>query len=103
MVAINNSLPRFKLGHIVVTTGALSAIAGARHMPDEFLNRHQRGDWGDLDEEDKRSNDAAIVHEGDVNRQGRLLSAYKTNKGARVWVITEYDRSLTTVLLPEEY
>ena len=103
MVAMNNSLPRFKLGQVVVTTAALSAIAGAGQMPDEFVLRHVRGDWGDLDEQDRRFNDAAIAHEGDVKRQDRILSAYKTNEGARVWVITEYDRSLTTVLLPEEY
>lgn len=62
----------------------------------ELLLRHEAGDWGDLDADDRRANDRAVQH-GE-----RVLSAYQTAAG-RVWVITEWDRSVTTLLLPEEY
>ena len=61
-----------------------------------LLRRHMSGDWGDLPEEDKRENDQAILN------CDRVVSAYNV-AGGRVWVITEYDRSATTVLLPSEY
>lgn len=96
-------LIRFRLGQIVATPGALSAVADANQQPAEFLARHITGDWGDLCDDDKKSNDAAIQNEGDVSRQDRILSAYMTKKDVRIWVITEYDRSVTTLLLPEEY
>src|SRR4051812_35894469 len=94
---------KFKLGKTLITPGAMSAIADSGQQPDEFIVRHATGDWGDLDEGDKTLNDAAIAHEGDVDRQERILSAYRTKKGVKIWVITEWDRSVTTVLLPEEY
>ena len=104
MVApLSPSKPRFQLGQIVATPGAMSAVAEAGQLPTEFLARHQHGDWGDLDEEDRKSNDAAIAHEGDVGQQDRLLSAYRTRLNVKIWVITERDRSVTTLLLPEEY
>ena len=67
--------------------------------PTEFLNRHVSGDWGELCEEDKELNDQAL-HDGN-----RILSAYETSAGytRKIWVITEADRSVTTLLLPEEY
>ena len=99
----SSAKPRFQLGQIVATPGALSAIADAGQQPAEFLARHVMGDWGELDDDDKNSNDAAIAHEGDVDQQDRLLSAYRTSKGVKIWVITERDRSVTTLLLPEEY
>ncbi len=89
--------PLFLLGECVATPGALSACGDAEQHPIEFLNRHVQGDWGDLDAEDKRTNAHALKH------GQRLLSAYKTNAGVKIWVITEWDRSVTTVLLPEEY
>ncbi|MGE4180353.1 MAG: plasmid related protein [Limisphaerales bacterium] len=61
------------------------------------LGRHARGDWGTVGEEDWASNDRALVEEA------RLLSAYCSEGGIRFWIITEWDRSLTTVLLPEDY
>jgi hypothetical protein len=87
---------RFRLGMICATPGALAfmsehAISGA-----VLLARHQMGDWGDLCPEDRAANDRAVV-EG-----GRILSAYDLAAG-KLWIITEYDRSATTVLLPEEY
>jgi len=87
----------FRLGQTVATPGALEALGQAGQFPFHFLARHARGDWGELCPADKRANDRAL-REGD-----RLLSAYKTSTGERLWVITEADRSATTILLPSEY
>jgi hypothetical protein len=89
--------PAFELGQIVATPGALAAIKKAGQQPGEFLTRHINRDWGDLDEEDRKENEHSLEH------GFRLLSAYKTNAGDRLWIITEADRSVTTLLLPEEY
>ena len=94
---------RFNLGQIVATPGALEALAANGTQPSEFLNRHHQCDWGDLDDEDKRLNDEAVAHEGDGDRQGRVLSAYHLKNNVKIWVISEWHRSVTTVLLPEEY
>ena len=95
--------PRFSLGQIVATPGALQALDDAGQQPVEFLARHVRGDWGDLDASDNQANDAACQHEGDVDKQDRILSAYKTRLNVKIWVITEYTREITTILLPTEY
>lgn len=87
----------FSLGRLVATPGALQALAASGHSPADFLARHAGGDWGEVDAEDQRLNDEALT------RGERLLSAYRTAKGVRLWVITEADRSVTTLLLPEEY
>jgi hypothetical protein len=87
----------FRLGQTVATPGALEALGQAGQLLFHFLARHARGDWGELCPADKRANDRAL-REGD-----RLLSAYKTSTGERLWVITEADRSATTILLPSEY
>jgi hypothetical protein len=89
--------PRFPLGQLVATPGALDALAEAGQTPLDFLSRHARGDWGDVDAHDRAANDRAL-EDG-----SRLLSAYTTAKGVRLWVITEADRSSTCLLLPEEY
>ena len=90
----------FPLGTIVGTPGALAACEEHHVSPNVLiLARHARGDWGDVDAEDAAANEAAI-------RDGsRILSAYTINHdhGVRLWVITEADRSVTTILLPEEY
>lgn len=85
----------FPLGRVYMTRGAMGVL-------DEVdirtaLVRHSCGDWGDLDEEDKKENNYSLKH------GFRLLSAYKARSGRKFWVITEADRSMTTVLLPEEY
>lgn len=88
---------KFKLGHVVSTQGALSMMASANILPLVLLQRHVRGDWGDLEEDDKQANEDAL-------RDGnRLLSSYKIVPDQKVWIITEADRSSTTLLLPEEY
>lgn len=91
----------FSLGQIVYTPAAEAALG------DEFpsvmrnlLSRHTNCDWGDLCEEDKEANNHA------VNREERILSSYNVERGGtnvKVWVITEWDRSVTTVLLPSDY
>ena len=87
----------FELGQVVATPGALRALQKAEQLPAEFLDRHVAGDWGDLDAEDKRENEFSV-------RNGfRILSAYTTAAGEKIWIITEADRSATTFLLPEEY
>jgi hypothetical protein len=86
---------RFPLGKTVITRNAKSLLTDFDAI--EFLKRHQRGDRGDLDEDDKRSNETALI-EG-----GRLLSVYYTGNGVKFWIITEADRSVTTILLPEDY
>ena len=89
--------PRFPLGHIVATPGALRAIESAGDTPYQFLNRHLQGDWGDLDEHDRLENERSL------NDGCRLLSAYHLRDGTKIWIITEADRSATTILLPQEY
>ena len=96
-------LPKFRLGQVVATPGALEAFVKASDDPTVYLRRHQTGDWGDLDAEDKQANDHAVAHENDTERQGRVLSAYRLKDGTKIWIITERDRSATTILLPEEY
>lgn len=89
--------PLFPLGQVVATPGALEALEQAGQTPQEFLIRHVAGDWGNMDEQDRQENERALV-------QGtRLFSAYETARNVRIWVITEWDRSATTLLLPSEY
>jgi hypothetical protein len=90
---------KFRLGRLLATPGAMRALDGERTLA--LLARHASGDWGSVNAEDRAANNAAVVH-GD-----RILSAYpidpaQPDKG-KVWIITERDRSVTTVLLPEEY
>ena len=86
---------KFSLGQLVATPNAIN------HIPnDEVLTalaRHVRGDWGTLDKEDWDANEQALV------RGGRLFSAYHSTQNVKFWIITECDRSVTTVLLPEDY
>lgn len=89
--------PKFPLGQLVSTPGALEAMGRAGQSPVVFLSRHQCGDWGDVCGADAKPNDDAL-REG-----GRLLSSYRTLKGEVLWIITEFDGSLTTILLPQEY
>lgn len=86
---------RFELGRILSTPGALRELSEEEVVA--AINRHVRGDWGLVDEEDARTNNQAI-------EDGlRVLSAFDSAAGQRFWIITEADRSVTTVLLPDEY
>jgi hypothetical protein len=89
----------FKLGKTVMTCGIANEIENRSFSEDDIrqsLARHNSGDWGDVSKEDKDLNDDALKN------NDRLVSSYKVNQ-AEIWIITEYDRSCTTILLPEEY
>jgi hypothetical protein len=88
---------RFALGQTVITPGAEEAVQLAGQTAIEFLRRHMSGDWGELSDDDIKENELSL-------EQGfRLLSRYETTNGERLWIITEADRSATTILLPIEY
>ncbi|MBW8016574.1 MAG: hypothetical protein FVQ82_10325 [Planctomycetes bacterium] len=99
----NHNRPKFKLGKTVITPGGIDALSKSNQLPDPFLNRHITGDWGDICQEDAELNNQAIAHEGEEDKQMRVMSVYKTNKNETIWIITEWDRSVTTILLPNEY
>ena len=89
--------PLFPLGRVVATPAALKALEGAGDDSFPLLAQHVVGCWGELDDEDWQANDRAV-------KDGtRILSAYRTSSGVKLWIITEADRSATTLLLPEEY
>ena len=88
---------KFSLGRIVATPAALEALQRAGQSPVDCLVRHVRGDWGEVCEEDRQENELALRH------SFRLLSVSTTQAGEKVWVISEADRSATTLLLPSDY
>ena len=97
-----NGKPKFTLGQTLATPGALKALEDSGQTPAFFLARHAKGDWGEVCEEDKQLNDQALID------GSRLLSAYATLKGVKIWIITEAaddegHRAATTCLLPSEY
>lgn len=85
------------LGRVLATPGALRALALAGANGAHYLARHAGGDWGDVDAHDWAANDRALLADE------RLLSAYLLPNGERLWIITEADRSASTLLLPDEY
>lgn len=85
----------FPLGRLMITTPALSVLS--QEDIRVALGRHMRGDWGEVDVDDWRANELSI------NDCARILSAYRSAKDLKFWIITEADRSQTTVLLPEDY
>ncbi len=93
---------KFELGQVVATPGVLEALDAAGQQPSEFLGRHLAGDWGNLDDEDKAMNDEAL------SDGSRILSAYTTRTGERIWIITEAvgddgRRASSCCMLPSEY
>jgi hypothetical protein len=91
------AIPRFQLGQILATPGALEALEDAGQTINDFLDRHAQCDWGELCQEDWDENEYSL-------QEGfRLLSAYTTLKGEKLYLITEADRSSSTLLRPEEY
>ena len=84
-------------GLVVATPGVLEAFRASGDDPIGYLVRHIAGDWGDVDEHDRRENELSLQH------GWHLLSAYTLSTGVKIWIITEADRSVTTFLLPEEY
>ena len=74
-----------------------SALSYRPESPGIFIKRHVTGDWGELDEDDRRENELSVKH------GFRLFSTYTLSTGVRIWIITEADRSCTTLLLPSEH
>lgn len=92
---VKRNEPRFPLGQTVMTQGVAAQVPEAEVY--EALRRHQCGDWGQVCQDDWNENENAV-------REGfRLLSAYTSRDDVKFWIITEWDRSVTTVLLPDEY
>jgi hypothetical protein len=89
--------PKFQLGQMVATPGALEALARNEQYAKPFLYRHSQGDWGDIDDHDKTENDWSLENDA------RILSAYHLKDNTKIWIISENDRSATTILLPNEY
>jgi len=89
--------PLFDLGQLVATPGALAALEKSGQNPMDFVSRNVTGDWGELSKEDREENRLSL------QKGFRLLSSYRTSAGDQLWVITEADRSVTTLVLPEEY
>lgn len=95
MIIIVTVAPKFPLGEMFATANAVASFPSGTLLG--CLNRHAAGDWGDLDPEDRSANEAAL------SSGGRLFSSYRVAENAKLWVITEHDRSATTILLPEDY
>lgn len=87
----------FSLGHTVATPHALQALAQQSITPLSLLKRHASGDWGDVPPDDAQANYVAL------KTGSRLFSSYHIGPDARIWIITEAERSVTTLLLPSEY
>lgn len=88
----------FAPGDIVMTTGVAELVQQGRLNPTPYLRRHLGGDWGDLEGDDRRQNDAALA-----SGEDHLFSSYQVNRDLKLWVITEWGRSVTSMLLPSEY
>lgn len=91
------TVPLFPPGQIVATPGALRLLEETNKSPLEFLSRHLRGDWGDLSQKDKIENELSL------KKGFRLMSSYPITDREKLWIITEADRAVTTLLLTEEY
>jgi len=89
--------PRLRLGRLLATPAAMEALQEAGVSIFGLINRHARGDWGDVPEEDRLHNNLAAI------TSQRVLSGYLLPNRQMVWVVTEWDRSVTTVLLPSDY
>lgn len=94
--------PKFHPGQVVATPGALDALTESQQDAAFFIEMHLRGDWGEVDAEDQAANDQALLN------GGRLLSSYRTLKGAVLWVLTEAvgddgRRASSCITTPDEY
>jgi hypothetical protein len=94
---------KFVLGRCVATPGALGALEHNQIAPILYLARHVSGDWGDLGERDKALNDEALIPNPETGECDRILSMYVLPDSQKLYVITEWDRSVTTILLRDEY
>ena len=92
------SQARFSPGQVVMTAGVDELVRQGRLNPTPYLRRHLHGDWGDLSDDDRQLNDVALK-----SGEDRLFSSYQVAPDLKLWIITEWDRSVTTLLLPSEY
>lgn len=97
MAVANRPCVRFACGQLAMTQGVAYLVQEGSLRPEKYLARHLTGDWGDLSEQDRAANEAAL------RRGHRLLSSYQITSTLKLWIITEADRSATTLLLPHEY
>jgi len=88
-------LAKFRCGKIVTTPNALSRLPLEEILVG--IGRHQAGDWGDVDEQDRQANERALIE------RTRIFSVYHAGNGTKFWITTEADRQSTTILLPEDY
>jgi hypothetical protein len=88
---------KLELGSVFVTPKASQALHEAGQSPDEFLARHESGDWGEVGSMDAKENELSFM------KGYRVFSIYKLSTGEEIWIITQPDRSATTLMLPEEY
>jgi hypothetical protein len=96
-MAANIPVGQFPLGQLAITPAAHAAFEKTGEKVIGFLTRHHNDDWGEVDEGDQAYNAWAVLH------ASRLLSAYRLSDGTEFWIITEADRSATTILLPSDY
>ena len=96
-LASDSGISLLPLGQVLATPGALALLHSQQLTPLQFVLRHMASDWGDICEEDWQANAEALV------QGARVMSVYVLGKTQRLWIITEADRSSTTLLLPEEY
>ena len=94
-MSLTRTMAKFPLGRLLITPGASSSLTQNDVLT--ALHRHLDGDWGDVCDEDRGFNDQALQF------GARLLSVYHAEDRTKFWVITEWDRSATTILLPSEY
>ncbi|MCU7247279.1 hypothetical protein [Pseudomonas koreensis] len=97
MIVIKFRKPVSELGALVITRGVDALVRAKKLDPFHFFGRHIQGDWGDVCLEDRQMNEDALIH------GNRLMSVYEVSPELKIWIITEADRSVTTILLPEEY
>lgn len=97
IIILVEQAPLFALGGMVITAGAKELLETLSIDPAFFIARHVTGDWGELCKEDQQENERA------VKKSGRVFSSYALPDNTKIWVITEWDRSYTTILLPDEY
>lgn len=95
--ALGSTKPQFSLGQIVATPGVLEVLDQTAVNAWDLLRRHQGGDWGNVPPEDAEENVRSVAN------GWRILSSYPVSEDHRIWIITEADRSVTTLLLPDEY
>ena len=89
--------PKFELGQLLITPGALQVLSRNGTDGSVYADRHRRGDWGDVSDDSLHENERGLI------QHGPIMSAYALADGTRIWIVTEADRSGTTILLPEEY